>query len=87
MRSVITWAWSDDLCPKLEPLFKESLFFYALVDCHDLKAAMHRAFDSWAANHRLISFVDVTEECRRLHGKVAQDCSIAEVWIEARLEV
>ena len=82
----ITWAWDDTLCPKLQPRFPEDLFFAPLVQCHDLKAAMHRAFDSWAANHRLISFVDVTEECRTLHGAVTHEagCDLAEVWVTAR---
>lgn len=80
----ITWAWDDALCDNLLPLFREDLFFYALVTCYDLKSAMHRAFDSWAANHRAISFVDVTEQCRKLHGIVSKDCSLIEVWVSAR---
>ena len=80
----ITWAWDDALCPKLLPLFTEDLFFYDLVSCYDLKAAMHRAFDSWAANHRAISFVDVTEACRTAYGVVAKTCPLAEVWVTAR---
>ena len=45
---------------------------------------MHRAFDSWAANHRSISFVDVTEECRSIHGHVSKDCELIEVWVTHR---
>ena len=80
----ITWAWDDALCENLLPLFREDLFFYALVSCYDLKAAMHRAFDSWAANHRAISFVDVTEQCRNLYGSVSKSCPLVEVWVSTR---
>ena len=80
----IAWAWDDSLCPAIEPLMKEDLFFWPLVRCKDLKAAMHRAFDSWAANHRFISFVDVSEDCRRLHGSVTSDCELVELWVTSR---
>ena len=82
----IAWAWDDGACGKLEPLFREDIFFQPLITCHDLRAAMHRAFESWAANHRSLSFVDVTEECRRLHGEVTRQCSLVEVWVTYRPE-
>ena len=62
----ITWAWDGALCPKLLPRFKEDFFFVEFLTCKDLKAAMHRAFQSWAQNHPLINFVEVTEECKKL---------------------
>ena len=31
--------------------------------------------------HQHIHFVDVTEECRRLYGKVQSNCSLAEVFV------
>jgi hypothetical protein len=80
----ITWAWDDALCPALAPLLKEDLFFYPLVECHNLKASMNRAFESWASNHRFISFVDVTEACRQRYGAVHANCSLAEVWVTSR---
>jgi len=80
----IAWAWDDALCPALTPLLKEDLFFAPLVECHHLKAAMHRAFESWASNHRFISFVDVSEECRQRHGEVTEDCELVEVWVTSR---
>lgn len=80
----IAWAWDDNLCSQIDRLFREDLFFAPLVGCRDLKAAMHRAFDSWASNHRAINFIDVTEACRRLHGHVSPNCSLVEVWVTAR---
>ena len=79
----ITWAWDDALCSHLQPHFRESAAGINLVDCTHLKAAMHRAFESWAANHRLISFVDVTEECRRLNGfvNITAGCQLAEILV------
>ena len=49
----IAWAWDPALCGVMQPIFREDLFFASLVQCKDLTAAMHRAFDSWAANHRV----------------------------------
>lgn len=90
----IAWAWDDELCPMIGHLFREDLFFMSLVRCKDMKAAMHRAFDSWAANHRFISFVDVTEECRELSAKTRgvankrvrkeDGCPLVEIWVTAR---
>ena len=59
----ITWAWDPVLCDDLQPQFREDFFFIEYISCKDLKAAMHRAFMSWSANHAYISFVDVTTEC------------------------
>ena len=68
----IAWAWADALCDKLLPtgplyrargrkLFREDFFFFDFVTCDELRAAMHRAFNSWSDNHRFINFIDVTE--------------------------
>ncbi len=59
----ITWAWDDQLCDDLLPQFNEDLWFAPLVTCGSLRAAMTRAFASWAAHHPLINFHDVTNEC------------------------
>jgi len=88
----IAWAWDDRLCDMLLPpmdgriggtpqLFKEDFVFVDFVSCHDLRAAMHRAFSSWSDNHRFISFIDVTEECRRMYGRVTSSCPLVEVWV------
>ena len=76
----ITWAWDGALCPKLLPRFKEDFFFVEFLTCKDLKAAMHRAFASWAQNHPLINFVEVTEECKKWHT-LDQACPLAEIWV------
>ena len=84
----ITWAWDDGLCAHLQPYLHESVLGLNLADCDSLKAAMHRAFDSWAANHRLISFVDVTAECEKLSptGRVnmTAGCPLAEIMVGPR---
>ena len=85
LRGGITWAWDDRLCDHLEPNLREAVFGFSLADCFSLKAAMHRAFESWASNHRLISFVDVTAECRRLSPDgvvtIPSGCPLAEVMV------
>ena len=84
----ITWAWDDGLCAHLQPYLHESVLGLNLADCDSLKAAMHRAFDSWGANHRLISFVDVTAECAKLShtGEVnmTAGCPLAEIMVGPR---
>lgn len=84
----IAWAWDDaGLCgPRgIERLFHEDLFFYTLVGCADLQAAMHRAFNSWADNHPSINFIDVSDECRTLNGGVlSRECELVEIWVTAR---
>ncbi len=78
----ITWAWDPQLCESLLPGFKEDFFFIEFVTCHELKAAMHRGFQSWSANNARINFVDVTEECAKL-GLLNSDCPLAELWVTA----
>ena len=83
----IAWAWDEDgLCGPdgILGLFREDLFSYDLVGCEDLRAAMNRAFASWSDNHRAIKFVDVTHQCKALHGVVAEDCELVELWVTAR---
>lgn len=62
----ITWAWDPNLCELLMPRFMESIWFYDLVECADLKSAIARAFDKWAANSRFLKFIDVSWECEKL---------------------
>lgn len=62
----ITWAWDPALCGVLMKQFKERIWFYDLVTCDDLRAAIARAFDKWAANSRYLKFIDVTAECKKL---------------------
>ena len=46
--------------------------------CDDLRAAISGAFSTWGANHRDLSFHDVSHACAR-----AEDCEVAEVLISA----
>lgn len=92
----IAWAFDDGLCKtaddpyfnngKLEDQFVEDFFFAAFVTCRDMKAALHRAFKTWSDVHPSISFVDVTEECRRLYGEVKSNCSLVEVFVTSRTD-
>ena len=69
---------------RLEDQFSEDFFFFDFVTCISIRAAMHRAFQTWANVHPDISFIDVSEECRRLHGEVRSNCSIVEVFVTGR---
>ena len=35
---------------------------------------MHRAFNAWSYNSAVIHFVEVTDECERIHGEVTAAC-------------
>ena len=78
----ISWGWDPSLCSALLPGFGEDLGFYPYVGCHELVAAMHRAFASWADNHAQINFIDVTSECVRI-GYSNASCPLAELWIDS----
>jgi hypothetical protein len=80
----IAYAWDPNLCDALLPIFKERITFYPLIACSDLRMAMNRAFLAWSNNHRLIKFIDVTEECERRYPTVAlteTSCPLVELWI------
>ena len=83
----ITWAWDPVLCDDLQPQFREDFFFIEYISCRDLKAAMHRGFSSWSANHPHIHFVEVTTECEHLdkerggEGKAWKECPLVEIWV------
>ena len=55
----ITWAWDPVLCDDLQPQFREDFFFIEYISCRDLKAAMHRGFNSWSDNSAKVSFLEV----------------------------
>ena len=78
----ISWGWDPSLCGSLLPGFGEDLGFYPYVGCHELVAAMHRAFASWADNHAQINFIDVTAECIQI-GYSNASCPLAEIWIDS----
>lgn len=81
----IAYAWDPELCAKLAPLFREDLILFNFVGCADFKAALFRAFDTWAAHHKLISFHDVTSACLDLgHGASSASmraCPLHEVYV------
>ena len=64
----------------------QDFFFAKFVVCKDIRAAMHRAFQTWTDMHQHINFIDVTEECRRLYGKVQSNCSLVEVFVTHRTD-
>merc|ERR1719440_2753888 len=76
----ITWQWDPALCDSILDNFSEDFFFIDFITCDNLRGAMHRAFASWADNHRDINFVDVTEECAAI-GQPNKGCELAEVWV------
>ena len=95
----IAWAWDDDLCKEqshtdgydghaiFESQFEENIAWAPnFISCRDIRAAMHRAFQTWGDMHQAIHFIDVTEECRRLYGKVESNCSLVEVFITHRTD-
>ena len=51
----ITWAIDDALCEKMMDSFSESIVGFSLSSCFTMKAAIHRAFQSWAANSAKLS--------------------------------
>ena len=77
----ITWAMDDALCDQMMGSFGESLIGFRMSTCETMKAAIHRAFDSWAANSAKISFVDVTKECQQRLNRHDANCPLAEIWI------
>ena len=89
----ISWAFDDELCvkndaygsrKKFEDTFKEDFFFAKFVTCVDIRASLHRAFKTWTDVQPQLRFVDVTEECRRIHGAVHSNCSLVELFITHR---
>uniref|UniRef100_A0A7S4HEX3 Uncharacterized protein n=1 Tax=Prymnesium polylepis TaxID=72548 RepID=A0A7S4HEX3_9EUKA len=77
----ITYAWDPLLCDAILPIFREDIFFFELITCKDIQQSMSRAFHAWSNNHRFLSFLDVTQECERIHGGVYENCSVAELWV------
>ena len=73
------------------PTFKEesqetlagrlSSFGVTFVDCQEVVDAFLRAFGTWASNHPLINFKDVSEACEQ--EGLGPNCTHAEVYIVA----
>ena len=63
----LAWVLDDDFCAQMISRFPERSFVRGLelpaisfVSCEEIKAAIQRGFDTWSANHRLISFTDIS---------------------------
>ena len=66
----ITYAVASTFCEDLLPHFSErSNILPFLVNCQLLRAALARAFATWADNHPYIKFLDISDRC-----------DVAEVW-------
>lgn len=87
----IAYAIEEGFCDRLIHRFREqsqSTFAKVInlgvtfVDCDEIKDAIARAFSTWAANHKLISFKDVSAVCASGGGS-ASTCPIAEIAIDA----
>ena len=68
---------------EVEDTFKEDFFFAKFVTCVDIRAS-GPAFKTWTDVQPQLRFVDVTEECRRIHGGVYSNCSLVELFITHR---
>jgi hypothetical protein len=80
----ITFAFHKEFCTNLLHLFpeenptgegKETTF----LTCEELRDVVARAFNTWAINHRSISFKDVTDKC--VDVTTTSGCEHAEIFI------
>ena len=87
----IAYAIEPDFCERLLPKFREQTqstwgkvvnLGVTFVDCEEIADALARAFTTWASNHHLIHFKDVTSICTA-GGLPASSCSLSEVTINA----
>lgn len=90
----ITYAFErQGLCERLLPRFREQSnstwaaivnLGVVFVDCDEIYDALTRAFGTWASNHKILQFKDVTAQCERM-GVPAADCPHAEVAVDAQI--
>jgi len=80
----ITYALDPKLCDDMLPRFMEDIWFIPFLNCGDLEDAFTRGLEAWSKNHPLISFVDVSEECKQ---QDVTPCPLAEVWVTASDEL
>ena len=85
--SGISWALHPHFCDEILGLFPEEnvgvngaswLRWMNFLSCDEIRAAVARSFDTWAANHKKIYFTDVTALCTEA---VENECAAAEVYI------
>jgi hypothetical protein len=82
LASGISFALHRDFCSRLLPLFPEANGFGSIfLDCDDIRDTVKRAMDTWAINHKKISFIDVTDACRNVTS--LDGCPHAELFIVA----
>jgi hypothetical protein len=81
----IAYAWDPELCGKIAPLFREDFIAFNFIGCGDLRAALARAFNTWASHHKLLSFNDVTSACVDLgfgsSSASMRSCPLQEVFV------
>jgi len=56
----LSYAMEPDFCPKMIDHFRDKEW----ISCDGIAHAIRRAFQSWAANHQMISFTNVSATCR-----------------------
>ena len=87
----IRYAIDSGLCDRLIGRFREQSqdtwarivnLGVTFVDCAEIVDALGRAFGTWASNHKLISFKDMSAPCTS-SGESAASCPMAEVSIDA----
>ena len=87
--SGISWALAPDFCEWLLPRFPEEPFgrnssiAIEFVSCSELRDAVNRAFGTWAANHKKISFTDATDECARHIAETGAAEIVHEIFLRA----
>ena len=60
----ITYAVASTFCEDMLPHFSERSYILPfLVNCQLLRAALARAFATWADNHPYIKFLDISDRC------------------------
>jgi len=87
----IAYAWDPAMFDTLLPNFREDMFYVNWLSSQDLRAAGQRAFFSWSANHKHISFLDVSVPCADLGypsasdgvspARSVQECPLVELYI------
>lgn len=90
----LTYYVEPDFCSKMFPSFADRGY----IRCRDMHASMLRAFDTWAANHPDIKFMNATDKCMNEpevkdclarppsgmdRGRCITLCSVAEIFIFA----
>ena len=88
----LTFSMDPNLCAALMPQFSEDFLGVTFATCDNIRASLRRAFTSWADNHPVIAFHDLTEECNdnqlnngRGPGLYPRSCPEAEIFLTTNL--